>query len=726
MICISFGAGRMRPQGETVELEDVSPIGAVATAIESIAPTSEGWFSPHVWRGSYRNEAGWISSSGVTIDIDFKYVKSTKWTRTAPELIREPDGRDVDMLVALRAAMPGNLFYLTPHGARVLFVFAEQCSDREAVYTACRGACALIAKVIEGTNHFVDESTSCDLARFFYTPNAHAKGVQREAVIVPLSRREPYEASELGKHVPVDTRDTVVVPPPRVNASEDYAGAVEKFNADHPLDVDRHSGRCPICDHYGCFGRLPNDAQRWFCWSTNHDGIGVKSPRGWHGDALDLYAYENGVKPLDVLLKLGYLKPKAKAKPATITNIGEKRRPIKNNSYLSVLTIIKGENDGDPKARGVLGGRKIRRNEMTGLIEFGDRELKDSDIPTVRAEIERTWPGSVDDNGNEVGLKVSKTDVDDAVRQVAEETSYHPVRDYLNGLQWDGVDRLDFVASEILGAEDTLINRALVRKFFVSAAARAMEPGCKVDSMLIIVGDQGALKSTFFRVISSPWFNDTAIDINKTPDCYQLLRRAWITEWAELESIARARDADAVKAYISSPADTYRNSYGRNPETVRRSGVVVGSTNHEEFLNDPTGARRFWVIVIPLGVRVKIEIAREQRDQLWAEATAIYRQWVERGRLDEDFPWWLSPDESRELTGSQEKHRVNDPWEEFLQTWANGKADPFTTSEALKAIGKDREHWTDRDQKRVNSILRSIGFAKKSTGKDRVKRWTAK
>jgi hypothetical protein len=705
---ISLGAGRMRPQAETIEL-DGPTVYAVAGALHSIEPQTEGWWSPHVWRGSYRDEKAWISSVGVTIDID--HDSNPKESPFAPD-------DDLARLcnVQSQGKIPGNLFHLSPHGARVILCFPAQCSDREMVIAASRGACALIAKAIEGLPYHVDEGTSCDIARLFFAPNAFAKGVQRNAHVVTM-RAEPYEAAELARHAPMlqVAPDIAVLPPVKREPQPDYQAAVASFNAEHPLDVKRHSDTCPICEHNGCFGVLPNDRQRWFCWSSNHSGVGVRSQRGHHGDALDLFAHENGVRPIDVLLKMGYLAPKPRPEPAPVASITERRRPTRNNSYLSVLQILTAETNPSPgdKPRGVLGGRAIRFNEMTGLVELGGAELRDVDIAIVRGELERLHVGAIDKDGNEIGLKASKTDVDDAVRQIAAENSYHPVRDYLLGLAWDGVERLDHVANDLLGAEDSQLNRTLVRKFFISAVARPLSPGCKVDTMLILQGKQGALKSTFFRVLSSPWFLDTPIDISgDVARAYQTLRRAWLYEWAELETLLKARDSSAAKAFLSSPSDSYIPKYGRNPVDVKRSGVIVGTINPDEFLTDETGSRRYWPVRVG---EINLSAVAEQRDQLWAEAVAMYQA---------GEAWWLDTDTEGTLVEAQEHHRVRDAWEDVILPWASSQGEPFTTARVLKvALEKPEGQWSKADEMRVSRILKGARFTRKAHGPNRTPKW---
>lgn len=732
MINLSLGQWRDEPQAELVTLEgDENPVYALASWLGSVEAGEERWWSPHTWENSYRLEAGWLSTCAVVIDVDH-----TSKPRDCPVA---PDD-DVNALctVVRDRRMPGNLFHLTPHGARVIFVFDVESRDLEAVRRALRGACELVAGLIP-SSYKVDTGTSCDVARFFYTPNARAKGIDRTAHIVQM-RVEPFAIEDLTTWAPGEPRSPANPAPAVTGTQNDYRAAVEKFNADHPLDVRRHSQTCPVCEHNGCFGRLPNDPQCWFCWSSNHTGVGRQTERGWLGDSLDLYAHEKGLRPVDVLLREGYLAPRQPAAPPTPPGDGAQllpRRGIYNNSFDSACTVLSKEAyplEGDSTREIIPGNKQIRFNEMTGCIEFGYwddrdpsgrdvREIRDVDVDIIRRRIETLYPGGVDKNGNQTGLKMGRDLVERALAVVADEHAYHPVRDYLSSLAWDCVPRIERVAREILGAEDTQLNRTLIRKTLVSAVARVFDPGCKVDTMLVLQGKQGAMKSSFFSALSSPWFIDTPIDISSDATrAYQVMRRAWLFEWAELETLLKARDVSTVKAFLSSKEDTYIAKYGRHPIAIKRSGIIVGSINPMAFLDDETGARRIWPIRV--ADRVKLGLAAQWRDSLWAEAVALYREWVARGRNNDECPWWLTDEEDAELRTIHEEHRVSDIWEDSIIPWAETQTEPFTTTRAIeKALSKPAGQCTRFDEMRVGKILKGAGYEKRSHGPKRAKMW---
>jgi predicted P-loop ATPase len=493
---------------------------------------------------------------------------------------------------------------------------------------------------------------------------------------------------------------------------------VERWNADHRADYPTRPGTCPACQHNDCFHALPKDPTKWFCFSSGHSGVGIAATDsvGHYGDALDLEAYARGCKPVDVLRADGYLSTPRRPPPRSqssaepqpdpieepevipITTPSETFRPWRSRSYLTAVEILR------KNARDVLEGRQLELNEMSGRPEIGRLPLRDSDVSRIRGLVEARFTGGLDKNNNEVGMVLGREDLRDAVDQVASENPYHPVRHYLRNLAWDGVERIGSIPEDVLGADRTELNQAMMRRWFVSAVARALKAGCKVDTVFILVGLQGVRKSTFFKTLADPWFIDSSVDIHNK-DSFQVLRGAWIYEWAELEVLRRARDATAAKAFLSSAVDTYRPSHARYVVDVPRSCVIVGSTNERDFLTDSTGNRRFW----PLDARrVDIEILAQQRDQLWAEAVA---------RFDRGEQWWFDAGETAALEYLHEHYHAADSWDETVIAF--DPSDDFTTGDVLRhALKKEIGTWSKPDEMRVARILRRHGWEQvKITGK---------
>jgi len=248
--------------------------------------------------------------------------------------------------------------------------------------------------------------------------------------------------------------------------------------------------------------------------------------------------------------------------------------------------------------------------------------------------------------------------VDTAFTACVARQAYHPIRNYLNSLQWDGVPRLDALFIDYLGAEDTQYTRAVTRKIFVAAVARVMNPGVKHDCMVILYGPQGGFKSTLLRIMSGDsWFNDS-IKTLAGKDAMEALRGTWFVEFAELEAFKQA-EVTQIKSYLSSVMDRFRVAYGRNMEDFPRQCIFFGTTNKSEFLKDQTGNRRFLPVQTDMQQRTKsvVRDLHDERDQLWAEA-------VIRWQVGEKL--FLTGDLAELANAIQEQHREVDPWESLI------------------------------------------------------------
>ena len=344
--------------------------------------------------------------------------------------------------------------------------------------------------------------------------------------------------------------------------------------------------------------------------------------------------------------------------------------------------------------RGVLGGKVLGYDEMAQTETLGGDPVDDACVARIRLAVEESF-GEWTKAGKRKPLRLSTQDLRDAVAVLARRNPYHPVRRYLRSLEWDRVERLAHLP-EVLNCEASTLNLQLLRRWFVSAVARPSSPGCKVDTVLILHGRQGTWKSSFFRVLSEPWFVDSAMDV-RNKDAYMTLQGAWLLEWPELDSMTR-RDAPAIKAFITSPTDAYRRPYDRYTVKVPRGCVIVGTTNQAEFLNDDTGARRFWPIHVS---GVDLVALAAQRDQLWAEAVAAY---------DAGEKWYLVDGEGDGLSSVHESFSVSDPWASRVLGWAEDRV-PFQLVEVLEGpLNKAPGQITMGDQKRVAAILRAAGF----------------
>lgn len=690
-IAITVGEGKTNPQG--IYLRCDPTVKQVAALLRKQPFRVERWWSMHLWNQNKRSSATWMASSGIVIDIDYRLPDENPPAELIEKFRDAVMGGDV----------PGSCFHLTPHGARLIWVYEKFVNDRELQKKAERGAGVLVAQTLERlqlTDYKVDTGLLGDLARFFYTPNCIAKDVRREADVLVMNN-SLTKPEELAKHdTPVRSVENATPKAGVVPVSPDIATAMENWNKDHPGNWPRHSGQCPVCGDNGSFGHLPEDTARWYCFSSDHTVAGVRGDKGFHGDALDLEAHRRGCKPIDVLRKDGYLVKKIAPTPPPPPDVPE-GKPVgawHAHSYFTAVDLI------EKNHRNILENRKIELNEMSGEIEIGRQPIRDADAHRIRYLIEKFVKGGVNSQGNQIGLQLSSADIFAAIGQIAAKNSYHPVRDYLGTLKWDGKPHIEKVL-KMLGAEDSTLNQMLVRRFFVSAVARPLKPGCKVDTVFILVGPQGAQKSSFFDALSEPWFIDTPIDITGDPvRAYMTMRKAWLLEWAELEALLRAKRETAVKAFISSRSDSYVPKHARFSITVARSGIIVGSSNPTEFLEDETGERRYWPITIG---EINLEAVRAERDQLWAQAVHLFKS---------NERWWLNKEEDLLLAPRHSQHKVSDVWAERVFGYAERKhADGigFTTGDVLRdEIVKETAQWNRSDEMRISKILKAYGYTR--------------
>ncbi|MGJ4082035.1 VapE domain-containing protein [Corynebacterium macclintockiae] len=276
----------------------------------------------------------------------------------------------------------------------------------------------------------------------------------------------------------------------------------------------------------------------------------------------------------------------------------------------------------DPKLNHISYNEHAERLEVQDPSMLPWRQLKpgwtDNDDAQLRAYISATYFGLY-----------GPTKMTDGLTACATARAFHPVRDFFNTLPpWDGVERVDTLLVDTLGAEDTPYVRAVTRKTLVAAVRRTFRPGCKFDHVLTLVGPQGVGKSTIFARLGGQWFSDalTITDMRDKTGAEKLLGNL-IVEIAELAGM-RKMDAETVKGFVSRTDDKYRAAYGRTVESHPRQGIIVGSTNATEgFLRDPTGNRRWWTVnVTGHGIMPVQDLTSEQLDQIWAEAKHYEKQ----------------------------------------------------------------------------------------------------
>jgi len=215
--------------------------------------------------------------------------------------------------------------------------------------------------------------------------------------------------------------------------------------------------------------------------------------------------------------------------------------------------------------------------------------------------------------------------IDDALALEFEKHSFHPIKDYLDGLKWDGHQRLDYLLIDYFGASDNIYTREAMRKALVGAVARVKNPGVKFDMALVLIGPQGCYKSTFINKLGKSWYSDSFTTVHGK-EAFEQLQGAWIMEIAEMAGF-RKSDNEAIKQYISKQVDTFRPAYGRSPEDFPRQTIFFCTSNKSDIFTDPTGGRRFNPIDVVIDDIIK-DVWRDldgEVDQIWAEAVALYK-----------------------------------------------------------------------------------------------------
>ena len=386
-------------------------------------------------------------------------------------------------------------------------------------------------------------------------------------------------------------------------------------------------------------------------------------------------------------------------------------------------TVASGASDGGGNKPPIITKpEKLETAELLALLRSQADEIR-YNVFTQQIEIK----GKVIDGADrfylklaEMGYKVGKELAIDCLVQVANENLYNPVTEYLLHCERHVEPTyIDGLATAYLRPGDggTSIYDEMLKRTLIGAVARAFDPGYKHDTACVIMGDQGAYKSSFWGCLGGPFYSDALGDIS-TKDDVMVLHRSWIMEWAELDHITNRKHAGQVKAFLSQAVDLLRVPYGKAVEAFPRRGIIVGTTNKTAgFLVDETGNRRFWVIPTTKTQVDQINTATllMERDAIWSAAVHAYRN-GETNRLPL----------AMELAVQQENdaYMIESPWRSAILTYlADRRSMEVLTSEEIlaKAIQKPMERQTKVDQMQVASILKELGWTKhrESSGKRR-------
>jgi predicted P-loop ATPase len=377
-----------------------------------------------------------------------------------------------------------------------------------------------------------------------------------------------------------------------------------------------------------------------------------------------------------------------------------------------------------PSWSSLTGGGWLRYDEMSACIEFlprkkardgrnrrseGFRPITDDDVTDIICDIAQTK--------DDFAVSFSHDAMWKAIQSVAKDVVINPPRDMLRFCRqyaWDGAPRLGGAETPgwlttYGGAEDTPYIRAVSRAFLVSLVARVMQPGCKVDTMLLLIGPQGCGKSTIARILGGQWFTDAVPNLRSATgqDVSLLIRRALVVEMAELASMRQTHVED-LKAFLSRTTEQYRKPYDRAPVTEPRRCVFIGTTNAETPLRDATGGRRFWPVEVATVHPIDLDGLQRDLGMLFGEAVALY---------DSEVPWWLAPGEEALARVEQQSRQEVDPWRDQIRDWLekHHKTDAPLSSHTIAQDALALERLGPAQSHRVAACMRALGWAKRHT-----------
>ena len=335
--------------------------------------------------------------------------------------------------------------------------------------------------------------------------------------------------------------------------------------------------------------------------------------------------------------------------------------------------------------------RIIRRNSP-------EREWKDSDDLEVTRYLQ-----------SDLGLpRIGRETVSQGVQQVASKQVRNCVQEWITSLQWDGTQRLESFFTDHFGAAPGDYAHKAGKNFWLSLVARAFNPGCKVDNMIVLEGAQGVGKSTAMQIIGGEWFAEQHESATNPKAFAEILQGKLLVEISEMDAFSRA-EVNRVKQTVSCSSDRFRASYGRYAVDHHRTCVFVGTTNRDDWNRDETGARRFWPIAC--GGDISISGIAASREQLFAEALARYRQ---------NETHWEMP---LELAQAEQSARYTaDPWLDPITEALKGESS-VTTAWVMGKLGLSVERQDKRAEMRVGNCLRFMGWLRKQRRIDGNPTW---
>lgn len=373
-----------------------------------------------------------------------------------------------------------------------------------------------------------------------------------------------------------------------------------------------------------------------------------------------------------------------------------------DGSYLRAMDKL--ERSVDKEERGISNSRKkqllqiinsrwsdLRFNEMTLKVELNGEPLEAETLSIrIAEELEI-------DIGQDVACQI--------LLYLAKRRSYSPVKDYLNRVAEEysqqDLSILDNLADRYFGTNEPLYN-VFMRKHLLGQVQRVFEPGCQHDTVLVLQGAMGLQKSKFFRTlaVNPDWFDDSLACGNNDKDDRMKLRRFWMIELAELEGVFKKKEIPAFRGFITTKADGMRIPYGRTMESFPRTSCFVGTANPSQFLVDPEGHRRFWVIPVAVDF-IDIQQLRQEVDRLWAAAVHAYR----RGETN-----YLPREMEARNAQLNRRHEVEDAWQEYIEEYLEGKTQCTVREILTTCLQVEISRQDNHLKERVTRCLKHMGW----------------
>ena len=354
---------------------------------------------------------------------------------------------------------------------------------------------------------------------------------------------------------------------------------------------------------------------------------------------------------------------------------------------------------------------KIQFNIFTQSVEMNNQTMKNIELFYLTLA--------------ELGFKVSKELAVDCIQKVAYENQFDPVKNYLEAVSQNVEPTyIDRLASTYLRPSDQTLQEPtiydqMMKATLIGAVRRVMEPGCKHDYATVLKGKQGGGKSTFWKILGGQFFNDSLGDLSSKDDVL-CLHRSFICEWGEIDRVTTKKEAGSIKSFLSRSTDHFRVPYGRAIEEHPRRGIIVGSTNTDNFLLDETGNRRFWVIPCETDLQNQVDFhsLEIERDSIWSSALKAYK--------NKELHYLTSKQEQK-VSEDNLSYLIESPWTQpiisYLKNPQNKLKDITIELLLTEAIEKPKAQQKKSDTMQISSILKTIGYERKRKRIEGTPKW---